>query len=328
MKNLLFFGAVAIMALGFSSCGEDDPVVENVSNLVLTQSVDGNVATFTATATNASSYSWDFDNGDTGSGASVTATYNFPGDYFVKCTAAGKVDQLTDSVKVTLEVGNPDIVNDVTEALCAHPWKWAGNGTLPNDFGYWSCGPKGYVYTNDTSANDWMNPFDDSWWKLGEYDGVVQESQLDDRYTFTLDKTMKYTNEYDTSGFMYNWAWQNKEGYGTPDIWEDGPVMDLPTEGSWSIEIKDHPAGTLPKTIVNGSEVSTSYIVTLNGGTLLGVGAASSIYQICRIDADTMWIRYDNTYPQDLTIKPEWADDGIGLGEGEWGYFYLVKAID
>jgi len=36
MKNLLLFGAVAVMALGFSSC-DDEEVSENVKNLKLTQ---------------------------------------------------------------------------------------------------------------------------------------------------------------------------------------------------------------------------------------------------------------------------------------------------
>jgi len=326
MKNLFLFGAVAIMALGFTSCN-DDEVSENVKNLVLTENVTSNVATLTATAENANTYSWDFGNGTTGDGASVEATYKFIGEYWVKCTASGKIDNLTDSILVKIDEGDPSIVNTVTELLASHPWKWAGDGTLPNDFGMWGSGAKSHVYTNDSAQYDYADEMDDSWWKLGEYDGVVTEDMLDDRYNFTLDKTLAYSCEYG-DGIMFNWAWVNKYGYGTPSVWEDEPVDNVAKEGSWDFEIIVHDADTIAKTIVNGAEVAESYIITLSGNTWLGVGAASSIYQICRIDADTMWVRYDNTYPQDLPIKPEWAEEGIALDDPEWGYFYLVKAND
>jgi hypothetical protein len=331
MKKQFLFLLATVFVLGFfSSCNDDEEPDEHVKNLKLTvTSVDGNQATFTATAENASTYAWDFGNGDKGSGATVTATYKFPGDYWVKCTASGKIDKVTDSIKVTLEEGDPSIVNPVTELLASHPWKWAGNGTQPNDFGYWSCGPKSHVYTNTDSAHfDYFDKFDDSWWKLGEYDAAVGDEMLDDVYTFTLDKTMKFENDYDSTGMMWNWAWAIYNFNAETDIWEDLPLAQGGGVGSWNIEVIDQPVDTLPKTIVNGNPVDKLYIVTVKGGVYLGVGSVGPEpkYQICRIDSDTLWVRYDNTYPQDLPIKDTWAAEGVVTGEGEWGYFYLVKA--
>lgn len=326
MKKLFLFGALATIALGFVACTKDNTNDPKVVSITFSNPVYAdNTVTLTANAENANTYTWDFDNGTTASGATATGTYKFPGEYWVKCTAAGKTNQVTDSIQINMENGDPTIVNEVTKLLASHPWGWAGNGTLPNDFGLWSAGPKGHTYTNDSAKYDYADPFDDSWWKLGEYDGVVNEGSLDDVYTFTLDKTMAYTNEYGETGFMFNWAWATKYGYGTPDVWADDLYMQGATKGSWDITIIEHDADTIPKTIVNGNEVAKSYIITLKGGAWLGVGAASPEYQICRIDSDTLWVRYDNTYPQDLPIQDAWADEGIALDDPEWDYFYLVK---
>jgi hypothetical protein len=331
MKRLFLFGAIATLALGFIACSDEEEDPKVVSINFGTPSYDGNVVTLTATAENAVSYTWDFVNGDIATGTSVETDYNFAGEYWVKCTAAGKLNSYTDSIKINVPSGDPTFINEVT-TLLAGTWKWAGTGDTLTDRGLWSCGGKSHVYNEEGAEFDYFDQFDDSWWKLGEYGGVVSDAARDDRYSFAVDKSMAYTNAYDTSGFMMNWAWINKYGFGTPDVWSDEAVLESATKAYWDLLIIEHTSDTIPATIVNGKEVKKSYVINLKGGAFMGVGAYSkdgeSNYQICRIDTDTLWVRYDNTYPQDLPIKTEWEAEGIKLGDPEWDYFYLVRAND
>jgi hypothetical protein len=214
-------------------------------------------------------------------------------------------------------------------ALLEGTWKWAGSGDTLTDFGVWSCGPKSHLYSDANAQFDYFDLFDNNWWKLGEYGGIVSESQLDDRYTFNLDANKTYYCDYDTSGILCNWAWVNYYGWGTPDVWCDEPVTQAAKQGNWELSVLEHTSDTIPLTVVNGEGIAKSYIISIKGGAFLGVAAYSHNnqveYQICRIDADTLWVRYDNTYPQNLPIKDNWVNEGIKLGDPEWDYFYLVK---
>ncbi len=112
-KIFLFFLFISFVYGALNSCTEKEPIEpsvptdttskDTVANLLLTQNVDGNKVTLTATAENALTYLWNFENGDTASGSSVQTTYEQPGDYWAKCTATNIVNSITDSVQITIK---------------------------------------------------------------------------------------------------------------------------------------------------------------------------------------------------------------------------------
>lgn len=328
-RDLLFLAA--LFAIGMWSCEKDEEKDETVKNLQITHEVTDNKVSFTANAENANTYDWDFGNGETASGAAVEVEYKIADTYEVKCTANGKTNNISQTQEVTVLVGDPEVYNDVAKLLCGFDeetgesnasWKWAVG------FGMMSSGEKSFSYDHDSATYAYFDPINDSWWKMGEYGGVIWDEAQDDVYTFTLNKSFDYSNEYGETGFMWNWVWAEYNFGADVEIWGDIPLMEGEKTGSWELEVIEHESDTLPKTIVSGKEVAKSYVITLKGGAYLGIGASTPIYQICRIDADTCWVRYDNTIPSEYMPvtekKPTWAEEGVS-GDPEWGYFYLVK---
>lgn len=112
-KLFLIFLLLPLTYGAVNSCTKNDPIdpsnptdtisSDTVINLLLTQSINGNIVNFTATAEHANNYSWNFGNGDTARGNSVQVTYELSGDYWTKCIASGNINSVTDSIKVTIK---------------------------------------------------------------------------------------------------------------------------------------------------------------------------------------------------------------------------------
>ncbi len=326
MKKFLL-GFIALTVLTFSACKKDDNTTNNDTPgpVTITFSVDGNTVNYHAVAENAISYAWDLGNGETPTGQDVTGTYTFPGTYSVKCTAKGRVNDTQATVDVDVTEGDPDVFNDVNVALSGYNsqtgeseavWVWAtGPGTMGD-------GPR--ISEPDTV---YFNPIDDSWWQSGE--GDLPEAGLDDEYSFKLNQKMEYVNNFG-SAFMVNWAWAASRGYALPDIWDDLAYdgYEAP-QASWSVEHIENINDTLTfETNINGTMMPGAYVIHLTNHASIGMESKGYDYQILKLTADTLWIRYDNTFPEDLGnyYDPDVLEsEGATPGDPDEAYLKLVR---
>ncbi len=336
MKKQFLFLMVAVFALGLWSCKEDEED-KSVKDLKVTATVNDNVVSFVASATNANTFSWDFADGNTGAGATIEHSYKMAGTYEVKCTAKGQSNSISKTESVKVETGDPSVYNEVSKLLTGYAgdpdnggntvWKWV------HADGMFSCGPKSHIYSNDTAQYDIFDVYDDSWWQNNAASGEdINEEALDDEYSFKLNQAFEYVNSYKASGFMWNWAWAKFALNKDVDEWGDLALLEpTDTVASWELEIKDIPTDSTFRTFVNDQEVDKAYILHIKGGQYLGIASAAARstdahwYQIVKIEADSLIIRYDNTFPQDLAVDPSW-EDTHPLGEGEWGYIIFAKS--
>jgi len=326
MKKFLL-GFIALTVLTFSACKKDDGTSNNDTPgpVTITYSVDGNSVTYHAIAENAVSYAWDLGNGETPTGQDVTGTYTFPGTYTVKCTAKGRVDDTQATVDVDVTEGDPDIFNEVNVTLSGYNsetgeseavWVWATNPGTMGD------GPR-----ESTPDTVYFNPIDQSWWQSEE--GDLPEDGLDDEYSFKLNEKMEYVNNFGAA-FMVNWAWAASRGYALPDIWDDlaYEAYEAP-QASWSVEHIDNINDTLTfETNINGTMMPGAYVIHLTNNASLGMESAGNDYQILKLTADTLWIRYDNTFPEDLGNyydPDELESEGAAPGDPDEAYLKLVR---
>jgi len=326
MRNFLL-GILAITVLTFSACKKDDPEPDTGTPgpVTITATVNGNVVEYSAEATNAVSYVWDLGNGETPTGQNVTGTYSFPGTYKVKCTAKGRENDSSKEQDVVVEEGDPDIFNEVNLALSGYNaetgeseaiWMWADAPGVMGD------GPR--MSVPDTV---YFNPIDQSWWQNGE--GELPEDGLDDEYSFKLNPQMEYINDFKTA-FMVNWAWAAVRGYATPGIWEDVAfeAYEAP-QASWSVEHIENINDTLTfETNINGSMLSGAYVIHLTNNASLGMESKGYDYQILKLTADTLWVRYDNTFPDNLADfydPDELANEGATPGDPDEAYLKFYR---
>ncbi len=334
MIRKLFIGIISIAVLTMSSCNKDDDTTDTGTPgpVTITYTVNGNVVSYHAEATNAVSYAWDLANGETPTGQDVTGTYSFPGEYTVKCTAKGRESDTQATKKVDVAEGDPDIFNDVNVALSGYNsttgeseaiWTWVDAPGVMGD------GPRDGV--PDTV---YFNPIDQSWWQ--NEGGDIDENALDDEYMFKLNPQMEYVNDFQTS-FMVNWAWAAVRGHydnEQPGIWEDTPYSgyDNPQTASWSVEHIENINDTLTfETNINGVMMPGAYVIHLTNNASLGMESAGYDYQILKLTADTLWVRYDNTFPEDLGNfydPDELANEGAAPGDPDEAYLKLVRKQD
>lgn len=342
-KHLLFL--LAFCALVFVSCDKDkdeettDPAV---ANLKLTADVTANTVKFTAAAENAHKYAWDFANGESGEGATAEASYKIAGTYWVKCTASGAASKLTDSIKVEVLEGDPSVYNDVAKLLCGFNsengessavWYWGANKDK-----MLSGGPKTFFWDRaDSAVYSLFDPIDQSWWNEAGPSAI----SYNDAYSFKLNQSFDYSCEYGEDGLSLNWAYANYRYSIASTMYSDEPTTSVPTTGSWEIEVHEFEKyasydsiHNAPQTIVDGVGVDAAYFLKVKGGAWLMKENAVAEYQILRIDADTVFMRWEAGIPADFNvtpgehtwIKPDWAEySWLSPGEGEWEYGYLVK---
>ncbi len=328
-KSIIGFLSIAILFLG--ACKkENEPVnTGKPGPVTITYNVDKNVVTYHAEAENAVGYSWDLGNGETPTGQDVTGTYTFPGDYTVTCTAKGREEDTQGSVTVTVAEGDPDVFNEVNVTLSGYNsetgeseavWTWVDAPGVMGD------GPR-----DGSPDTVYFNPIDQSWWQ--NEGGDIDENALDDEYMFKLNKKMEYVNDFKTA-FMVNWAWAASRGYALPGIWEDVAYEGYnngqsPMVASWSVEHIDNINDTLTfETNINGKMLPGAYVIHLTNHASLGMESAGYDYQILKLTQDTLWVRFDNTFPEDLANyydEDELINEGATPGEPDETYLKLVR---
>ena len=326
MIKKLFFGILTITIITLMSCGKD-PVVDTgkPGAVTITYTVNENVVSFHAEAENAVNFIWDLANGETPSGADVTGTYTFPGKYTVKCTAKGRDEDTEATKEITVEKGDPDLFNKVNVALSGYNtetgesdavWVWADAPGIMGD------GPRESI--PDTV---YFNSIDYSWWQ--NEGGDIDEAALDDEYSFKLNPKMEYINDFKTA-FMVNWAWAAVRGYASPGIWEDVAYEGYEApEASWSVEHIENINDTLTfETNINGEMLSGAYVIHLTNNASLGMESKGYDYQILKLTSDTLWVRFDNTFPDNLADFYDAAtleSEGAAPGDADEAYLKLVR---
>jgi len=325
-KSLLYLMAIALI---FGACKKDDdqdePAAGKPGEITLTITQNANVVTYKASASDAVKFIWDLGNGETPEGAEVTGTYNFPGDYTITCTAKGRDEDRVKTQTVDVLEGDPDIFNEVNVALSGYNattgesearWMWVNAAGTMGD------GPR--IGVPDTV---YFNPIDQSWWQNGE--GELSEASLDDEYSFKLNPKMEYIND-SKAAFVVNWAWAAVRNYALPGIWEDYEYEGyVSPEASWSVEHIDNINDTLTfETNINGNMMPGAYVIHLTNNASLGMESAGNDYQILKLTADTLWIRYDNTFPENLADfydADELENEGAMPGDPDEAYLKLYN---
>jgi len=328
MKNLII-GMLAITVLLFGACKEDPPAEPTKPGPVtITYVIVENVVTYHAEAKDAISYAWDLGNGETPTGQDVTGTYTFPGIYTVKCTAKGRDENTSATTDVDVKDGDPDVFSEVNVALSGYNsstgeseavWMWVDGPGVMGD------GPRESV--PDTV---YFNPIDQSWWQ--NEGGDLPEDGLDDGYSFKLNEKMEYVNDFKTA-FMINWAWAAVRGSydgDLPGIWEDVAYESYEApSSSWSIEYITDINDTLTfETDINGTMKSGAYVIHLTNKASLGMESKGYDYQILKLTADTLWVRYDNTFPEnlgDFYDPDELANEGAAPGDPDEAYLKFYR---
>jgi len=328
-KHLLILMAFALM---FSvGCNKDEEEAGQPGEITITTKVNDNVITYTASATDAVKFVWDLGNGETPTGATVVGTYSFPGDYTIKCTAKGREQDRVKTMTQKVEKGDPDVFNEVNTTLAGYDaasgeskaiWMWVDDANMMGD------GPR--IGQPDTV---YFNEIDHSWWNNGV--GEQPADALDDEYSFKLNSKMEYINNPGADGmFMVNWAWAAVRGYATPNIWEDHPKATSTVTAGWKVRyianIDDAVDSLSFETNINGVMKPGAYVIELTNKASLGMEAAGNEYQILKLTADTLWVRFDNTFPDNLVTGGFYSQadldaEGVTPGEPDETYLKLAR---
>jgi PKD repeat protein len=329
MKKVLLFATLFAMLLVGACKKSDNPADEKPGPVKITADVpdNSNIVSFHAEAENAVKYVWDLGNGETPTGQDVKGTYKIAGKYTVKCTAVGRYSNSEDSISIQVKVGDPDVYNEVNMTLSGYNpatgkseavWTWVD---AP---GVFCDGPRDGV--PDTV---YFNPIDYSYWQNEA--GDIDSAALDDQYSFKLNAKMEYVNDFGKA-FMVNWAWAAVRGYVSPPppIWEDVAYTNYQAPASsWSVEHIDNINDTLTfETNINGQMKSGAYVIHLTNGASLGMESAGHDYQILKLTHDTLWVRYDNSFPKNLGDFYNIDDlnsEGAIPGDPDESYLKLVR---
>jgi len=329
-KSLIYLFAIAIL---FGSCKKDDtedtPEAQKPGEITLTITQDGNIVTYKASASDAIKFIWDLGNGQTPEGAEVTGTYAFPGEYTITCTAKGRSEDRVKTQTVDVAEGDPEIFNEMNVTLsgynaatgtCDAVWHW--NNIAHSN----AVGPFPYNPENDSAYFAIIN---DSWW--GNDAGTIAEDALDDEYSFTLDQSMTYTNDFKAK-FIVSWAWMAGLYNITVPIWSDPPydAYEAP-EASWSIRHIENISDSLSfTTMLNGKELSGAYVIELTNGADLGMETGKNEFQILSLDGTDLWVRMNSSPPEnlyDIYGNPDELEAmGINAMQKEWRYMRFTRS--
>jgi len=322
-KSLLYLMAIALF---FGACKKDEETTAGKpGEVTITETQNGNVVTYRASASDAVKFIWDLGNGQTPEGSEVTGTYSFPGDYEVTCTAKGREEDTKKTKTVNVLEGDPEIFNEVNVTLAGYnattglseaSWAWVDAAGTMGD------GPR-----DGTPDTVYFDPIDQSWWQSG--DGDLSEAALDDEYTFNLNTKMEYVNDF-KEAFVINWAWAAVRGHETPGIWEDveDDTYEAPAS-SWSVQYIPNINDTLTfETNINDVMMPGAYVIHLTNKASLGMESKGYDYQILKLTADTLWVRFDNTFPENLADfydADDLANEGANPGDPDEAYLKLYN---
>jgi len=185
----------------------------------------------------------------------------------------------------------------------------------------------GYGPRNSSPDTVYFDPIDQSWWQ--NEGGDIDENALDDEYMFKLNASMEYVNDFKTA-FIVNWAWAAVRAYALPGIWEDIAYENYNAPpASWSVEHIENINDTLTfETNINGEMMPGAYVIHLTNNASLGMESKGYDYQILKLTTDTLWVRYDNTFPDnlgDFYNPDDLASEGAIPGDPDEAYLKLVR---
>jgi hypothetical protein len=327
MKKNLLFMLLALIALSFTSCSDDDDGDSGVpGEVTITEIVTGNTVAYHAESKNAISFAWNLGNGETPSGQDVVGTYSFPGTYEITCTASGRDANTIGTKNVDVPEGDPEIFSVINVALSGYNdetgesdaiWVWS------QGIANFTVGPM-YGDSKEVGDTSFFDAVDESWWGA-DHQSQTSEDALDDEYSFALSTTMDYTNNFGEA-FMVSWFWYIYHYSLETGVWEDVAYADYTAPASsWSVDVLDNMADTIAfTTSINGTDYDGAYILTVSNDARIGVASVTNEYQICKLANDTLVLRYENTVPSDMVPNDDMIENEITPGEAEWVYMRLV----
>jgi len=147
---------------------------------------------------------------------------------------------------------------------------------------------------------------------------------------------MEYVNDFKTA-FMVNWAWAAVRGHingDLPGIWEDVAWEGYnngqsPFISSWSVEHIENINDTLTfETQIGDKMMPGAYVIHLTNQNSLGMESKGYDYQILKLTQDTLWVRFDNTFPENLADYyniDDLENEGAAPGDPDESYLKLVR---
>jgi hypothetical protein len=288
---------------------------------------DPNRPIFKVTSAEGFMINWDFGNGQFTQDSLDTVYYPFADTYTVSLTASNKGGATTTKKKIVISTTDPKIcANHFYTFLtggCEAPSKTWKIDSADSAIGNGPPSPKDSNGTVTSSYNDQIS----YWWRssLTGDKPAPPPRALDDEYVFGL---RGFTYKNDCHGdFYFNWKWCNKF-FGTAQAtYADTIHTYTPNNpATWKLDVdsvtpedmssKD---STLWKTrFFTDSATGKRFnlILTLSNDNYIGYCSGLSIYQILRINADTMYLRHELLDPDKPTET--------GTSRTEWRYLRLL----
>ena len=328
MSRLILAVSVAAATMMFG-CTENTVSIGNPPpepNFTVNQS-DPNTIIFTVQSAEGFMINWDFGNGKLSQKNADTLYYPFADTYTVSLTASNKGGATTTKKKIIISTTDPKIcANQFSTFLtggCGAPNKTWKIDSADNAIGNGPPSPKDSLGNGTSSYNDQIS----YWWRssLTGDKPAPPPRALDDEYLFGL-KGFTFKNNCH-GDFYFNWKWCNKF-FGTaqatyadtihsytpnnPAMW----TLDVDSVTPEDMSSKD---STLWKTrFFTDSATGKRFnlLLTLSNDNYIGYCSGVSVYQILRINADTMYLRHELSDPDKPSVT--------GSNREEWRYLRLV----
>lgn len=329
-KLYLVFGIAAFIVM--VRCGDNNAVsIGNPppSPEFSIDQADPNNVIFKVTKAEGFMINWDYGNGKLSQNSVDTMYYPFADTYSVKLTASNKGGATTTSRDLVIATTDPKICSNKYYELLSGGCNVASKiWKLSSSDGAYSNGPPS---SKDTLGNGTSNYNDQIsyWWNssLATIPPVPDARSLDDEYVFGL-RGFTYKNNCDSS-FYFNWKWANKLFGMSQKTYADTICPYTPNNpATWTLDVdtltpedmtaKDSTAWKKRYFTDSVTGKRFNLILTLSNSNYIGYGSGTSIYQILRINQDTMYLRSELLEPDKPSV--------IGPNRLEWRYSrYIAK---
>lgn len=290
--------------------------------------IDPNNIIFKVTKAEGFMINWVFGNGELSQKMIDTIYYPFADTYTVSLTASNKGGATTTSEKFVIASTDPKI--------CANRFYTLLSGGCDVASKTWQIINADTALANGPPVNgnsSYNDPIGTFWWKskLTGSPGdptdppTPNPRMLDDEYVFTL-KGFKYLNDCH-GDFYFNYKWANKLFGLNQEQFHDTIHAYTPNNpATWKLDIDSitpedmsaRDSTTWKKRFFTDSTTGKRFnlILTLSNDNYIGYCSGVSIYQILRINSDTMFLRHELAEPDDPAVT--------GPNRTEWRYMRLV----
>jgi hypothetical protein len=287
---------------------------------------DPNYIIFSVVSAQGFMINWDFGNGKLSQNSTDTIYYPFADTYTVKLTVSNKGGAATKSKRLIVETTDPKIcANQYYTMLsggcsvASKTWKiMEGDSALGN-------GPPSLKDAFGNGTSSYNDPIGSFWWRSLLSSGVPPPGALDDEYIFGL-KGFTYKNDCH-GDFYFNWKWCNKLFGTTQGTYADTVHAYTPNNpATWRLDVDTvtpedmsaQDSTTWKRRFFTDSATGKKFnlILSLSNNNYLGYCSGVSVYQILRINSDTMYLRHELADPDSSSIT--------GTNRLEWRYLRLV----